>query len=496
MHNLDINSHSKQNSNIFSLLVCIVFLLILLFFVPFQNWGLTILAFLVLAGLFKLFGLNSILSCALMASGFQWLQAGMDIFRANTAGISLNEFTGLPYHAEACALSLLGVLAFACGIRVGYGLNPLPKFSSALDNLVMLSPRKVAITSVVVLLLSFLQPVLVRLLPNLSQAFLVILVFKEALIFLLTLTVFSTIRGFVWLSIVIGTNILIGLFSYFSTFKFSFYWLILSILTIKTFSQTKRILILSLLLSITLIFGLYWTSIKVQQRAFLNQGSSQQVIQVSWQQGLNNIFSLVNKTSFKDIYTASDKLAQRIGYTRFFAIVIDREHNLMNPKGEIIWWQAIEHILVPRILDPNKAALDDSAQTNLYTGLGVAGVDQGTSISLGYITESYIDFGSWGMFFPIFILGWLYGKFFGILTTNKFPQPLGFACACIIVVIAGSAIETSAVKHLGGLVVRYLSTVAVLVFYGRKIMVFLSQPSAYLPYTYSQQRTELDRFIK
>ena len=90
------------------------------------------------------------------------------------------------------------------------------------------------------------------------------------------------------------------------------------------------------------------------------------------------------------------------------------------------------------------------------------------------MAESYVDFGYFGMFFPIFGLGWLYGKCYSSLTSSKFPQPLGFASGIVIIVLTGFAIKTTAVKHLGGLIAKYLSTVVVLHFSGRKIIHFLN----------------------
>ena len=49
----------------------------------------------------------------------------------------------------------------------------------------------------------------------------------------------------------------------------------------------------------------------------------------------------------------------------------------------------------------------------------VAGKDRGTSISIGYVGESYIDFGYVGMFLRILGLGYAFGTYFGICLEEK-----------------------------------------------------------------------------
>jgi hypothetical protein len=73
------------------------------------------------------------------------------------------------------------------------------------------------------------------------------------------------------------------------------------------------------------------------------------------------------------------------------------------------WSDNIEFVTTPRILNPNKPSLDATEKTRKYTGLSYAGRQWGTSFSLGYFAECYIDFGFWGMMFPLALIGLMYG---------------------------------------------------------------------------------------
>ena len=55
----------------------------------------------------------------------------------------------------------------------------------------------------------------------------------------------------------------------------------------------------------------------------------------------------------------------------------------------------------------------------MYTGSRVAGTEEGTSIGIGYMAESYIDFGPIYMFVPILLLGVFYGLIYRYFIARK-----------------------------------------------------------------------------
>ena len=94
--------------------------------------------------------------------------------------------------------------------------------------------------------------------------------------------------------------------------------------------------------------------------------------------------------------------------------------------------------------------------TNKYTGLGVSGMDAATSISIGYMGESYIDFGPVGMVVPIFGIGLFIGWIYRWLVHHAgvgYVVGMGLASS---VIISAAALETTAPKTFGGLAVGVL----------------------------------------
>ncbi|MBC7391577.1 MAG: hypothetical protein H7329_20440, partial [Opitutaceae bacterium] len=56
--------------------------------------------------------------------------------------------------------------------------------------------------------------------------------------------------------------------------------------------------------------------------------------------------------------------------------------------------------------------IDDSEKASLYTGQEFYGADRGTSVSLGYFAESYVDFGMVGMHLSLLFYGFIIGSIY------------------------------------------------------------------------------------
>jgi hypothetical protein len=99
--------------------------------------------------------------------------------------------------------------------------------------------------------------------------------------------------------------------------------------------------------------------------------------------------------------------------------------------------------------------IDDSERANHY-GIRVSGADEGTSIGMGYIAETYIDFGEVVMMIVIFLFGVSLGLVYRwMLYHRPFGGLLGLALANSFLFPA-ALVETSITKLIGGLVVSLL----------------------------------------
>ena len=86
----------------------------------------------------------------------------------------------------------------------------------------------------------------------------------------------------------------------------------------------------------------------------------------------------------------------------------------------------------------------------------VAGADKGVSIGIGYMAETYIDFGALGMMPVLAAFGYFLGRIYRyFMTSSRSRGLLGMGLASAI--ISGAAkFETSISKILGGIIVMLL----------------------------------------
>jgi hypothetical protein len=209
-----------------------------------------------------------------------------------------------------------------------------------------------------------------------------------------------------------------GFYSFFSEFKTVIYFLMVLLLGLLQVINIKKVIFGSIVAGCLLIFALVWTKIKGEYRAYLNEGSKEQVAATSRQEALAKLYDLTNNVSEESLNSSEYQLLDRLQYTYHFAKTMERVPSVIPFQNGKNWSDNIEFATTPRILNPNKPSLDATEKTKRYTGLSYLGRRFGASFSLGYFAECYIDFGFWGMMFPLFLIGIMYGITYTYLMKN------------------------------------------------------------------------------
>jgi hypothetical protein len=183
----------------------------------------------------------------------------------------------------------------------------------------------------------------------------------------------------------------------------------------------KTYFILSFVFLISLFLAVVWTYSKGEYRKYLTGGERTQLIVE--QDDLTNIqkFYEIAQRDFssenvkENFLIGLENLVYRVSYVEFLALTMKQVPTYIPHENGNLFINALEHILKPRILFPDKKPIYDSELTSKYTGVQFAGAEQGTSFSLGTVAESYVDFGKYYMFIPIFFfglwIGWMYKYF-------------------------------------------------------------------------------------
>jgi len=194
--------------------------------------------------------------------------------------------------------------------------------------------------------------------------------------------------------------------------------------------------------------------VKMDYRDYLSGYTGAQIVVRPWEDRVEYLADRVTSIDSYDIAKGMEKLANRISYVEYFGYAIRYvPHYKPHENGKLLW-EAVEHVIKPRLFFPNKKALeDDTVKTARYTGIQFHSVRY-TSIGLGYFAEAYIDYGKIGMFVPIFFVGVMWGLIYRFFTTRL---PLVYGSALAIPVLINSAqVGLGFNKVFGGTLVSFV----------------------------------------
>jgi hypothetical protein len=219
----------------------------------------------------------------------------------------------------------------------------------------------------------------------------------------------------------------------------------------------RTIIVTALIFGAVLVLSAAWSIVKWDYRSFLNAGTGRQVVMVGATEQLDRIGDLMINSGLMRLSDGFDKLAQRLEYTYYFGRIVQRVPTILGYENGALWGGAIMHVLTPRLLFPDKPALTaDVLNTQRYSGLMLTWkTNQDTEVPMGYMAESYIDFGPTGMLVPIFLLGILYGLQYRYIVTRARYLIFAFGAAPVVMMPA-SHYEYTIVKILGASVTTFI----------------------------------------
>jgi hypothetical protein len=251
-------------------------------------------------------------------------------------------------------------------------------------------------------------------------------------------------------------EVVVGFSGFFSGFKQVFFVLAVAYLAIGLRVSGRRIAFLSATGTTVIALAIVWMTVREDYRYFINAGTGAQVVKRTMESRFNKLTELISEADSENYLKGAERLVERIAYVDMFAYVLKRVPASIPHENGRLWGRAVRHVLMPRVLFPEKARLkSDSELTMRYTGLMLASEGQGTSISMGYMAESYIDFGPLGMYVPIFMLGLLWGGMYRYFLSSGSPRIVGHAVA-VTVLINANQFEMQSTKLMGGMLMSFL----------------------------------------
>ncbi len=283
---------------------------------------------------------------------------------------------------------------------------------------------------------------------GLTQQLLAVGMLRLVFLFLLLRRLVGLPRGVLWAALVVLLETALALGEFWSSWKIPLLFsAVLAIDRIHARRSAVGYATLGFLAAVFVLFGAVWMGVRTQFRAeFASFGGKQERV--------TRLVELIGEwwgEAPEAFPRDMDRLAGRVWGIEYPALVMERvPARLPHEEGERIE-EALRHVLVPRLLDPNKPLLvSDSEKVRRYAGVWVAGEEMGTSVGLSFVAEAYIDFGIPRMFLPLFLYGLLWGVCYRILLGAAGGGELASGLACVFGFATLAQFEVPWTKVLGG----------------------------------------------
>jgi len=185
---------------------------------------------------------------------------------------------------------------------------------------------------------------------------------------------------FILLFAVVLIEVATGFSGLFSGFKTVFIVLVLVALSLRIVIRGTNILGGIAVFVVLLGLGVFWTAVKSEYREVATAYSDSQTIQTNLTDRASVLIGKAIRPGEIEWGAATDQLLRRIAYIDFFGAAIGVSEISPEPVTFARWRDALEHVAKPRILFPDKAALDDTEIFVRYVRDDV-GADQGHQIA-------------------------------------------------------------------------------------------------------------------
>jgi hypothetical protein len=265
--------------------------------------------------------------------------------------------------------------------------------------------------------------------PLFTQAILALLAVQGGLLYLVLRRLFLDGRPYVAVLIVL-VEVARGFTGFYSEFKEPVLLALLASAEVFRPRKTSHWMLVAVLLVSAVMLGTVWLGIRSEIRSDISGGAVRpRAERLAF--AIDEARSWWNSDTELKMYDLDD-LVERLWDIYYTALALDRvPSQIPHGNGEMMW-AAVQHVLMPRFLFPNKADLpSESEDVYRYTGLRVAGREQATTIAFGSVIQSYIDFGVPLMFLPPLMLGLLLGVLYRWLLNTVHHEEILLAIVAV-----------------------------------------------------------------
>lgn len=358
---------------------------------------------------------------------FFWLTISIKLFYAIYADVPYESLSKAPNIIYTTYVSLLGYLIFAYGVHV---TTKKAREKNVIDfNLDFgYHPQRVVWVFIGSSVAIFLLKGFIFFVNGLDQLVYMVIDMKIGFIFLLMYFTFTKRISLVVVVSLLTFEVILSFFSFFASFKDILFTVLIVLATPRIKLTARNLVIFPLLIVCTFLLLLKWQAVKSEYRVFLNKGSKvSQNVEVTQSEALDKLQELAEKkTDVTEDKSLIYESIDRVSYIEFFSESMIKVPLFIPYEEGKLWGANIAHVLLPRFFFPNKGYIDDSQMVNKYCIRKVATAKSGVSFSLGFMAESYIDFGPVLMFAIVFLVGCLLGFIYALILNQSINYFWGY----------------------------------------------------------------------
>jgi hypothetical protein len=387
-----------------------------------------------------------VLSLALTA---QWVQVSAGVFYVGLTGRELDA-TIYAQWVPMVLIGLAGIVAIAIGLWAGITLLgnriPYPEVAPleavSFRTLVIIYAGAIFVTGAM-------QEVAFRY-PQLTQAILALAFARLGIMALMFRRLTQPRLRYVPLFALLGFEVALGFTGFFSDFREPL--LLAGLALLEGFDRHRREhwITAGVLACVLSVAVLMWLSVRGEYRqdfddqAFAGSRSARlermQALSTDW----------LNQSQQEGLADDVDLTVDRIWAIYYPALAVERVPAEIPHEGGTLMGATLKHLVTPRVFFPDKPPLpSDSDFVRKYSGVAVAGAEEGTTIAFGYAAESYVDFGLPLMFVPMLVFGFGLGCAYVFVTRKIAHRELAIALATCIFWLNLNMFERAWAKMIG-----------------------------------------------
>jgi hypothetical protein len=396
---------------------------------------------------------------------YQWISVSTKALMTIFTGEPINTLAEYDIDVVPGVLMGLGAVALlALGMRIGLG-KPLRDWNAVLKlearAVTQASILKVAIGTI---LLGHLLFYLMRYAGPANQLIYALANIRFAGLFALGYWCFIARSGFGYLAFALVVEILIGLTGFFSDFKAPIFVIGFAALAAGHRPKLRDAVVVGALTAMLVVFGSFWSEIKLDYRTYISGGTMEQVVVVPLDERIDYLTNEIRTFNGERFADGFDKLLRRQSYIDYLASTMKNVPARMPHEHGKRIGKTLLNMAMPRILFPDKPATEfDSEVTAESTGLPIQ-IRQGTSISIGWVGELYIDFGTIGALLSTLVLGLGLGFAYRQLRRRGQGSILLTYGARVTVLSVLMPFDTALIKYVGGAGVAFVGAYLLQVF--------------------------------